>query len=249
MPFLTLHDTRWSFAEGTDIRLGTDAAWANILLPPESDAAPRHAVITRSALNRLLTLIDLAGRQTRVNQHPVVRLRVLRQGDTLQIGRSELSVWEVQIKRLKPGDAAVGQKCPVSRRMFQPGDEVIACPGCGTVHGREAWFLVEHCAQGCGYPNREVALDTLAPFVLLERDLDENSRLIEHGDQASTTCRAGKRRDQVPFQKGQNVACCPSCSTPYHLECFLTLATCPVCQHDIKALVDRVFLAETDGQP
>jgi hypothetical protein len=50
----------------------------------------------------------------------------------------------------------------------------------------------------------------------------------------------------VPFQLRQNVAFCPSCHTPYHLECFLTLSDCPVCKYDITALVNRLFMARLD---
>jgi hypothetical protein len=39
---------------------------------------------------------------------------------------------------------------------------------------------------------------------------------------------------------------CPSCQTPYHLECFVTLDVCPVCQHEIRQLIDQAFMAEPE---
>lgn len=256
MPLLTFQDAQGlshhvQIAETEDVRLGTDEAWSNVILPAEPGVAPRHAILARSALNRLLMLVDLSGGQTWVNQHPVVKLRVLRQGDQLQLGRCVLHVWEMQIVYLQPGDAAVGQKCPVSRRVLKVGDAVIACPGCGTVHQRDAWFLIERCAAGCGYPNREVIMDTLPAWMMVERHLDQDSKLIEKIEngqvlQAGETCRAGQSRDQVPFQRGQNAVYCPSCQSPFHLECFLTLPACPVCQYDISDLIRQTFHAQIE---
>jgi hypothetical protein len=256
MPLLTFVDAQGlhrsvQIAEKEDVQLGTDETWSNVHLPAELGVWPKHAILTRSALNRLLMLIDLSGDQTWVNQHPVVKIRVLRQGDHVRLGRCDLHVWEARIVALQPGDPAVGQKCPVSRRVLKVGDTVIACPGCGTVHQRDAWFLIERCAAGCGYPNREVILDTLPAWVRTERHLDQESKLIERVEngqviQAGETCRAGQARDQVPFQQGQNAVYCPSCQSPFHLECFMTLAACPICQYDIGDLIGQTFHAQVE---
>lgn len=257
MPLLTFQDAEGrphslTFAEADEIRIGADPAWSQVVLPEALGVAPRHAVISRSALNRLLMLVDLSGHNTWVNHHTVVKIRVLHQGDTLRLGRCELAIWEVRITHLRPGETALGQKCPVSRRVLQAGDAVIACPGCGAVHERDSWFLIERCAAGCGYPNRQVIMDTLPGWVVLERDLDENSRLIErieHGKvlQDGAYCQAGQARDQVPFQPGQHAVYCPSCQSAFHLECFLTLPVCPVCQYDIQGLIDQTFLAGVEA--
>jgi hypothetical protein len=241
---------RVQFGEAQDICLGSDPGWSDAPLSPDQEVAPRHAILARSALNRLLVVIDLTGHKTWVNQHPVARLRVLRQGDTLTLGRCDLRIWEVRIERLKPGDPAIGRKCPVSRRTLRAGDEVIACPGCGTAHERDAWFLVERCAAGCGYPNRAVIMDTLPAWVIVERHLDPDSKLVERIENGQgDTCRAGQARDQVPFQRGQNAVICPSCQSPFHLECFLTLPACPVCQYDIDGLLNQTFMGEFAPHP
>ena len=244
MPLLMFEDgQRVQFKD--ELRLGSDADWSHVVLP---GAAPQHALLTRSTFNQLLMVVALDGKM-RVNAHPVTRLRVLRQGDRLQMAGTTLTVAEVQITRLAVGDAAVGQKCPVSRRVLQVGDEVIACPGCGTVHEKDAWFLIERCAAGCGYPNRQVVLDTLPVWLMVERSLDDESRLVERINngrviQEGVHCEAGQSRDQVPFQRGQNAVFCPDCQSPFHLECFLTLPACPVCGYDIQAMLNDLFLAE-----
>ena len=181
MPLLTFQDAQGAahsvqIAEAEDVRLGTDADWSNVILPAGMGVIPRHAILSRSSMNRLLMLLDLSGDQTWVNQHPVVKIRVLRQGDRVVMGRCALNVWEVQVRTLQPSDPAVGQKCPVSRRVLNVGDEVIACPGCGTVHERDAWFLIERCAAGCGYPNRAVIMDTLPAWLVIERHMDQESK-------------------------------------------------------------------------
>jgi len=251
VPLLTLRQgqanaRRWQFPEMAPIRIGTESGWSDLLLPEGAGIAPRHAVIERAALNRLLMVIDLHGAAVAVNDHPVTQLRVLRQGDVLRVGECALVVWEVQIRALEPGDPAVGRRCPVSRRELVPGDEIIACPGCGTVHLRDAWMMIEHCAAGCGYPNRLVVMETLSREVQLARSLDEDSDLVETRQQdrviqGGKHCQAGFARDHVPFQKGQNVAFCPGCATPFHLECFLTMPECPVCKFDSRGLVDRLM--------
>lgn len=256
MPLLIFDDAngviqRLSFPERAEIRIGTDEDWGDVVFSADFGVAPRHAVIVRSVLNRLLMIVDLTGNQTWVNRHRVVNVRVLRQGDVVRVGRGEFRVWEVQIRHLEDGNPAVGQKCPVSRRVLEVGDAVIACPGCGTVHERDAWFLIKTCAADCGYPNREVVINTLPAGVQLERALDSDSRLVERIEQGRTIqegehCQAGQARDQVPFQEGQDVVYCPSCQTPFHLECFVTLHECPVCQHDIRALIDQAFMAEPE---
>lgn len=256
VPLLTLYQGQanaqsWQFPETAPIRIGTEAGWSDLVLPDGAQVAPRHAVIDRAALNRLLMVVDVHGAAVWVNDHPVTGLRVLRQGDVLRVGDCALVVWEVQIKTLEPGNLAVGRRCPVSRRELSPGDEVIACPGCGTVHSRSAWLMIEHCAAGCGYPNRLVVMDTLSREVRLARSLDSDSDLIEtrQGDRVIQTgkhCQAGFARDRVPFQQGQNVAYCPSCATPYHLECFLTMRECPVCKFDSRALINRLLMVSLE---
>jgi Zn finger protein HypA/HybF involved in hydrogenase expression len=91
-------------------------------------------------------------------------------------------------------------------------------------------------------------MDALSPWVAFERHLEEDSPLLERKKEEriirpGTVCHAGTPRDRAPFQARQKVAYCPSCRTPYHLECWLQLDQCPVCQHKVRELIDRVFLS------
>jgi hypothetical protein len=60
-------------------------------------------------------------------------------------------------------------------------------------------------------------------------------------------CAAGSPSDLVPFQREQDVAFCPSCEAPFHLDCWLCLAFCTGCRYDVRALIDKVFDAEAAG--
>jgi len=227
-----------------EVRIGSDPQRNDVVLPAEWDVAPEHAVITRSALNRMPLLVDLIGRGTKVNGQQIVRIRVLRQGDDLQIGQARLTLWEVRIARLLAGSRVVGRECPVCTDEFRAGDEVVVCPRCRTVHHRDCWFRIQVCAYyGCGYPIHETVMDTLAPWVVFDRKLDGESELVRN----KKSCVAGNQSDQAPFQEGQKVAYCPSCHTPFHLECWLRLVHCPVCQYPVRELINRVFAAGYDS--
>lgn len=223
------------FSEG--VRIGSDPQRNDVVLPMEWGVAPEHAVIARAVLNRMPVLVDLSGGDTWVNGRRVVRLQVLHHGDILQVGQASLTLWEVRIARLPAGSRTVGRECPVCKVEFMAGDEVIACPRCRTVHHRDCWFSIPICSfYGCEYPVHETVTSILAPWVAFE-ELGEQSELVKREVQ----CRAGNPRDQVPFQKKQRVAYCPQCNTPFHLECWLTLTQCPVCQYGVKTLIDQVF--------
>ena len=45
--------------------------------------------------------------------------------------------------------------CPVCGKQFQPGDDIVTCPECGTPHHRACYRELGHCAHqalhGDGY--------------------------------------------------------------------------------------------------
>jgi uncharacterized C2H2 Zn-finger protein len=231
-----------------EVRIGSDLSRNEVVLPAALGVMREHAVITRSALNHLPVLVDLADGGTRVNDRRAVNVQVLRHGDELQLGQARLTLWEVRISRLKSGAHMVGRECPVCSDSFRAGDEVIACPRCPTVYHRDCWFSISICAySGCEYPIHETVMDALSTWISFDRQLEEGSSLVESRDKENklvrkgVSCRAGQRRDQVPFQMGQKVARCPSCETPFHLECWLGMDHCPVCSYNVRDLVNRVF--------
>jgi hypothetical protein len=93
-------------------------------------------------------------------------------------------------------------------------------------------------------------MDALSSAVTFERyeakerdiiDVRADSTIIVR--RSGVRCPANNRKDVVPFQPGEFVAYCPSpsCRTPFHLECWLMLQTCPRCQYDVQGLIERTF--------
>lgn len=39
------------------------------------------------------------------------------------------------------------QECPVCKRAFEDGDDIVCCPDCGTPHHRECYNLIGHCVN------------------------------------------------------------------------------------------------------
>lgn len=49
----------------------------------------------------------------------------------------------------------IGTQCPVCKREFEQGDDIVTCPDCGTPHHRECYSLIGKCVNnglhGSGY--------------------------------------------------------------------------------------------------
>ena len=37
--------------------------------------------------------------------------------------------------------------CPVCKKQFEDGDDIVVCPECGTPHHRECYNSIHHCAN------------------------------------------------------------------------------------------------------
>lgn len=228
-----------------------------LTLPPAASLEPRHALIMRAQTTKMPVLIDLSGHDTRVNQRPVVELKVLRHADRITLGQTRLTFWEIRIMRLTPQSPYVHYICALCKKPLALGDEIIVCPYYPAVLHRICWFATPTCPDGtCEYRNHAVVMDTLSTWsaasppgdlppgrmrttVRFERELEEQSDLIKR----RMTCSAGNAYDQVPFRPQASVVYCPSpaCNTPYHLQCWLGLPACVRCGHDIQALLNQVF--------
>jgi hypothetical protein len=253
MPILIYHDRDGQYQEHffqDSIRIGSDPT-NDLVLPAEAGVAPHHTVITRTTLNRLHILVDMAGQRTRVNGRSVVSFQVLNQRDEIQLGSCSLKMWEMRMKRLVAGDPAVGQECKTCKGVFAPEDEVILCPRCSKPTHRTCGFFMDKCPTYlCEYPMQTRIMEVLAPWVLFERYEAKERDIIEMKEDYVITlrrggmrCPAGNRRDLVPFQPGEYLAYCPatSCRTPFHLPCWLMLQSCPRCQYDVQHLITHVF--------
>src|SRR5438067_2069835 len=118
MPLLIFQDDKGNYqeqelTEKTEIASIGSGPTNDIVLPASLDVASKHAVVLRSAVNQLLVLVNLAGRQTRVNGRQVVSIKVLRQKDEIQLGQACLTMWEIRITALLEGSRYIKQICQV----------------------------------------------------------------------------------------------------------------------------------------
>jgi len=234
---LIYHDLSGSIQEhkfAEDASLGSGQS-SDLRLPSELGVLPRHAAISRSVYYQIPVLIDYALEEacTRVNGQAVVFLKALRHHDSIELGRARLQFWEIYSRQVAEESPLLGKRCLVCYQVIQVGDRVIACPRCDAPHHEECWCLLPHCSYyGCGYPIQEAFRRVLAPE-LRSGKLEEEAELVK----SKTLCRGAQPRDQSPFKEADVVAYCPSCDTPYHFECWLAFAQCPVCQFDAARLL------------
>jgi ribosomal protein L37AE/L43A len=227
-----------------ELRIGSDAGRDGLVLSEALGVAAEHAVITRAVIGKLLVLVDLTGVGLRVNRQRVTTLRVLHHGDIIEVGRVQLVLREIQIRRLAAAKGRYKLCVPCSDDL-RPGEEVVFCPNCAVPHHRHCWFSIPICStDGCQYPIRETAIKALSPPCAFLVNLEQGAKLIAE----KRKCDAGTRLDVVAFQEGDDVALCPSCEAPFHLRCWLGLERCTLCSYEVRALLDRVFDAESSAE-
>ncbi len=226
-----------------EIHIGTDAG-NELRLSPDLSVAPRHAIVSRSEHYKVPVLIDLAGEsaQTRVSGRRVVLLKALRNRDRIELGDAVLEFWEIIMREVTDDSALTGKICDICKSGFSAGQRVIVCPRCKTPYHRSCWLCIAHintCPYyGCGYPVGQALQRALAGCARFEK-LEEENALV----QEKKSCAAGGERDEKsPFKQGDSIAYCLDCGTPFHLECWLQLRACPVCQQDIAGLIDMVLV-------
>jgi hypothetical protein len=213
-------------------------------LPPELGVAPRHALVTRSAVYHVPVLVHLAGESAplRVNGRRVVRLRALRHQDRIELGRARLLFVEVALHHVAAGSPLRGKKCLVCGGVFVEGDEVVPCPRphCRALHHARCWVTIPICSEyACGYPVEELIRRVLARWLAFEK-LERESELVKE----QKLCAHCTRRHRVPFQPEETAVRCPRCAAPYHVECWFQQDACPAagCGYDVAALI-RAALA------
>ncbi|GAB4544964.1 MAG: hypothetical protein OHK0023_02530 [Anaerolineae bacterium] len=202
------------------------------------------AVIARSRVYQVPVLVNLGGSELiRVNGRRVVELRVLRQGNEIQVGDLLLTFWEMILQDVARGAPLTRQVCPICRMRFAEGDAAITCPRCGLAHHKECWFEHEYCSnQGCMYPIRTTLKRLLSARGVTIEALPANSPLVQQGKK----CLAGTPGvDAEPFSSGQTVAYCPNpnCNGAFHLECWVSLDDCPSCgKYNVNKLLRAIFV-------
>lgn len=217
-----------------------------ILLPAGLDIAPYHAtvVFSKTKYYGLYVLVDIAGQSTQLNGHQVISIQILKHNDQLQLGRTSLIFYELYITKLASNDGE--KKCLQCDDTMCPGDEVIFCPHCTLPYCRACGLTAELCGNVvCGYPIRQRVMDTLSPWVTIERNLAGTSDLV----QQNVHCHANDRIDIVPFQARDDVITCPtsSCRYNFHITCWLSLDECtnPKCDFKIQQWIQRIFSTST----
>jgi len=226
----------YSLKEGAfPILLGADPK-ANVVLAPDSGAAPHQAAIVRSAAYSGFVLIDFAGENLLVNGLPVVRVKALRHLDVIRIGREELRLREFSLERMTKDSPHLGRSC-LERHPIEVGDEVVVCR-CGTATHRRCWAMLDYCGQStCVYPVRNLLLRALNAEVRFT-EVREGSPLAHR-----SFCPSGRARDKKPFEVGDQIVHCPRCKVPFHEKCWLALERCPTagCDYPVRKMVDGVI--------
>jgi Zn finger protein HypA/HybF involved in hydrogenase expression len=223
------------------VRIGSDRTGNEIVFPADWKVAPRHAVIQRSTLFGQPVLLESDNYPVYVNGEPVLLMRILRQGDKIQIGRAELSVVEMHISIIETGSRLIDAECPFCTGKLKVGDAIITCPRCGLAHHQACWMEQKLCSRyGCGYPVQNAIMDALREKVNFEALIGAMHPLVKK----QKSCLAEQPRDRVPFQVQQVVAYCPQCGEAFHLECWLVIADCPRCGHNPQKLI-RELLAKS----
>lgn len=92
-----------------------------------------------------------------LNQCKVTLFKIIREGDVLSVGSSEFSFHEISNNILSSESEPVKKKmrCTVCRKIFESGEEVIACPNpkCARIYHKHCWeFQKGRCPNRfCGY--------------------------------------------------------------------------------------------------
>jgi len=224
-----------------EIRIGA-AIEDGLRLPSALGVAPYHSAILYSKLFQVPVLVDLAGEtaQTRVNGRRVTQIKVLHHQDRVELGSVSLEFWEIIVQKVTPDSPIVGRKCLVCYRSFAPGEQIIICPRCDSLHHRDCWLHLTVCSrEACGYPVLETMRGILTPQIHFE-ELEEESGLV----QEKQLCIAGNRRDQLPFKPAEDIAYCPGCETPFHVKCWFSLRQCPKCGYNVADLIQKVLVPD-----
>lgn len=91
-----------------------------------------------------------------VNRCKVSMIRIIREGDQLDLGNQSAVFHELTTEVLTDGSELIssGRRCLVDRSLFKAGDSVVYCPSCHTPHHQRCWeYQKGRCANGrvCDY--------------------------------------------------------------------------------------------------
>jgi hypothetical protein len=123
------------FARGHEVRVSAE---------PSDDVV---AVLLRVS-RHWVVIAPPGGDPLAVNEVPVVSLKVLDHGDILQVDGTRLRLTELHGETLTADSPLIQQEkaCPVCHGAFEPGEQALYCPLCGTGHHDECLRRNHKCA-------------------------------------------------------------------------------------------------------
>lgn len=98
----------------------------------------------------------------------------------------------------------------------RPGEPLVGCTSCGTLHHLECWLYVGRCSTfGCGSGDAEGNPEELRARNLSPENLRER---IREGTRDGTPATCGYCRQ--PPRKAEPLVHCSGCGDAYHAECW-----------------------------
>ncbi|MCR5208525.1 MAG: DUF2628 domain-containing protein [Eubacterium sp.] len=116
------------------------------------------------------------------------------------------------------------QSCPVCKRLFEEGDDIVYCPDCGTPHHRECYNLIGHCVNRGLHPSGYSYYDEHREEI---RNTEANRKLRERfhfSEEEDTDAKAGPAGEQNDGARGFTPFGAPDLSaftrTPYDSDTY-----------------------------
>lgn len=223
-----------------------------LILPTRQGIEKEHVLIVETKNMPVFVLLNRSSGLTYVKGIRVTQLKVLRHQDRITLGRKDqkekinLIFDELQIERLKkPFKCKI---CGKNRAI------VFHCPVCpDRQYCRECVLTQGLTCGGCGYNFKEAVKRSIQSenirgfFKGVENEhlkietVGPESSLLEH--YCSIPESADTPHNLRKFHQNDIVTYCPICNFPYHMNCWLSRASCvnPRCGTRIKPFLETVF--------
>ena len=127
--------------------------------PDEDDTVPIAAKLLLHRTRREWIVVAEEWTQFAVDQVSVPLIKIIREGAKISVANVTLTFREIE--RIKADHAilqTLRRSCPFCGDAFQPEEQVVQCPSCGTLQHSECWDANQNrcCGPaGCAYGRRE----------------------------------------------------------------------------------------------
>lgn len=93
--------------------------------------------------------------------------------------------------------------CPVCKRSFEAGDDIVTCPECGTPHHRECYDLIGRCVNaGLHKANYDFYAENIKPAIDVKKD--QGSVQVYYSPAGATDNQSKETADNSNQQSAQN---------------------------------------------